>query len=924
VALHDETPADPVDLELAFRTAPIALCVFDRSLRLARVNDSFAALCGAAADAMPGRPLREAAPPIADLLEEPVRHVLCTEQPLTNVELRLSGGAVPEEGQDLLVSLHPLTGCDSAATAVVASIQDITAQKSVERRLRQSDERYAAAIAAGESGVWDADLENGINYIDPVVRKLIGIPLDKPVGPIALWIDRLGPGDRENIARAVQEHIRDRTPQFEYETKLCREGLDEDRYISIRGRALMLPDGRVGRAVGTITNITRRKKAELELAEHRAKLESLLASRTAALKAWTGRLQRLSDSSIIGVLIAERGGLIRDANDAFLRLIGGTRADLPLGWCQVAPIEYEAFDRRARAEIDARGYASPYEREMLHRDGHSVPVLLGIAETVEQSGECVAFVVDRTEEKRARASLAESDERTRALLAAIPDIIVRVREDGTIVEFRSGLPLPPDARTHAITGQRIQDVDVPLELRQLAMNGVARVLCSGGVVHLDLPIVRRDGLHHFEARLVRGAPSEVIAIVRDVTERRAAENALRRSEERFRRLVERSWEAISLVDAAGFCQYVSPGVVRILGRRESDYIGRLQYEFCHPDDVPLATRRMQEVLARPGGVASAEVRGLREDGTWRWLEIIATNLIDEPSVGGVVINGRDVTERRLALDVLRREKISLVERVAEHSASLANATRQLEEEIQGRREAEAQLRRAERLASIGTLAAGIAHEINNPLAAISASAELALAQLDGGANPALRQALAQVVEQAQRGGNIVRSVLRFAREGRAERRPYDLSEIARRAVDVLRAEVERRSLDVDFAVSGEAAIVLANAIEMEQVITNLLRNAVQAGASRIALRTSVAGHAVRLEVVDDGCGMDAREMGRIFDPFYTTRQTQGGTGLGLSVAHGIVGQHGGAIDVRSEPARGTTITVDLPLARGSIALASRV
>lgn len=232
-----------------------------------------------------------------------------------------------------------------------------------------------------------------------------------------------------------------------------------------------------------------------------------------------------------------------------------------------------------------------------------------------------------------------------------------------------------------------------------------------------------------------------------------------------------------------------------------------------------------------------------------------------------------------------------------------------------RSQSEAALRRAERLASIGTLAAGIAHEINNPITAISLAAQRALANPSKfDRHPNDDECFESIVRDAERCSRIINNVLQFSRIGVTKESPNDMNQIVRQVVSALRAYAEERcaSMELDLDQNLPAAIV--NPGQFEQVLLNLVSNALESGedGNRVVIRTRQGRGVIRVRVSDQGRGMSNEQKSRMFDPFYTTRGQEGGTGLGLSIVHGIVVSHGGTIDVDSRPGRGTAITIELP------------
>jgi signal transduction histidine kinase len=273
-------------------------------------------------------------------------------------------------------------------------------------------------------------------------------------------------------------------------------------------------------------------------------------------------------------------------------------------------------------------------------------------------------------------------------------------------------------------------------------------------------------------------------------------------------------------------------------------------------------------------------------------------------------------ERQRAEDALRRAHDELDDRVRARTADLMMANEWLEKAFAERERSVEQLRESERLASIGTLATGIAHEINNPLGGIVLSAEYALAAQDApDGSDVVTSALADIVQQANRGGQIVKSVLQFARREPTERWANDLNQIIRAALDATRSSIEKVGVFMEIELDEALPHVRINPFEMQQVLVNVIQNAVEAGGSRtrITIRSERIPEGVRVTVEDNGPGLSEPEQRRVFDPFYTTRQKEGGTGLGLSIAHGIVAQHEGEISLVSEPGWGTKVTVQLPV-----------
>jgi two-component system NtrC family sensor kinase len=303
-------------------------------------------------------------------------------------------------------------------------------------------------------------------------------------------------------------------------------------------------------------------------------------------------------------------------------------------------------------------------------------------------------------------------------------------------------------------------------------------------------------------------------------------------------------------------------------------------------DVTIQT---ESPIVNDGKTRSAEwsTGSLREDGE---LYVVAT--------------GVDITERRSAEEELAKHQGRLEELVRERSSELAVSERRLLD--------------AERLASVGTLAAGVAHQINNPIGTVLVSSEYALlCEGESDERETWRSSLLTSVEQAKRCGDIVRSILRFSAGERADKWPADLGDILRRVFRLTEVYAKERSAILNLDVEEEEElIVLLSPIEIEQVFVNLIHNAIESRDDGVRVDVSArrGEKTVSVTVADDGHGIDPDRLKYVFDPFHTTRTQRGGTGMGLSVACGIVIDHAGRMHIPSEGKReGTEVIVELPL-----------
>jgi PAS domain S-box-containing protein len=364
-------------------------------------------------------------------------------------------------------------------------------------------------------------------------------------------------------------------------------------------------------------------------------------------------------------------------------------------------------------------------------------------------------------------------------------------------------------------------------------------------------------------------------------------------QEWFRALVEHAIDATVVVDAQGRITYASRSLSGILGREPDSMPGTLLRALIHPQDLRPAMRLLVHASRAPDGAAAGEVRLRHADGSWRTVAGHVSNLLEDRSVNGVVINARDMTEERSTAE---------------------------------------QLRQAQKMEAVGRLAGGIAHDFNNLLTTIHGFTQFALDSLDE--SHRARSDLEEVLRAAESAGSLTRQILAFSRQQVLRPEVLDLNAVVQESSGMM-ARLLGTDIIITTQLEREPWHVRVDRGQMLQVIMNLAVNSRDAmpDGGKLVLETRnvtlsddyadthhgvAPGDYMVLTISDTGHGIPAEVRDHIFEPFFTTKEKGKGTGLGLSTTHGIVQQSGGHIWVYSETGRGTTFKIYLPATADSV------
>lgn len=580
------------------------------------------------------------------------------------------------------------------------------------------------------------------------------------------------------------------------------------------------------------------------------------------------RCSLLMEQAADGIFIVDRQGGFVELNARMCELTGYTRQEL-LGMT-IQSLWVDAMSRQAVEAFIARleqGETLVYERRLRRKDGSSVEVEVGVKQL--EGGLYQAILRDITNRKAAEREL-------RSVVRSLdedPNPVLRVRDGGSILYAN-----PAGARVLDAWGSESRG-QVPSELRR----EVGTALASGRTSQVETEVAGRS-FSWTVAPIVCEACCNIYGL--DVTEGKQAE--------RERRLLatamEQTAEAVFILAPDFTLRYVNPAFENLTGYRRDEVLMR---HICMLDGgASEKDIRLLKEAVHKGRAWSGRMPMSRKDGRPLIVETMITPLRDEA--------GRLVETVNIWRDVTREELL------------------------------EKQLRHAHKMEALGSLAGGIAHDFNNILASIAGFAEMA--QIKAQDSAFVRHNLGQILAACVRARDMVRHILTFCRRSEQNRQPISLRKVVVEAAKMLRASLPSTiAIRQEFGRGSDK--VLADPVQVHQVVMNLGTNAgyamrlsggelalcvssVSLGAAEAEDHGLAPGAYVRLAVQDTGEGVSAEIMERIFDPFFTTKPTGEGTGLGLSVTHGIVESHGGAVTVSSKPGQGACFVVFLPAHKG--------
>lgn len=801
-----------------------------------------------------------------------------------NVPIRTEVRARRKDGTYRLLDMVATNLLDDPDVgAIVANYRDITERRAVEAAQRDLRERYELILRGANVGIWDVDMAGGRLNVATRFEELTGYDPHSLITDFDGFLFVVHPEDRDMLRQAAELHFAHRGP---YDvTYRLKTSWGEYRWYHTTGQATWNESGTPVRFAGSTSDVTKQMETLRALQASEERHAILAKGVNDGIWDWNILSHEEFHSTRWNEILGYADGELPNEYQSFRSLIH--------------PLDRTVVDEALRRHFEF-GERYSVEIRLRHKDGGYRWVLSRGESTRDEDGRpirMVGSISDITDRRLAEEALLESQACYRAMIDSLAE--------GILMQDASGRLITCNRRAEEILGLTRNELanrlnsGAPLHVineegEEVPYAKLPSTVCLGNgrpsydtVLGVDRAGERRwisiNAVPIFSS--YSSKPTSVVTSFHDVTTLRRSIESAEANEAKLRAILEAEPECVKLIDSDGRLLEINAAGVKFIEASSVEEALRCNlFEIISPEHHDVYRRQITDALRGIASCSELQIVGLQ--GTRRWMEHHVVGLPDPQLNGAYTIAlavARDITQRKSS---------------EEQMTSLRN-----------------QLAHAGRLGVMGEMAAGLAHELNQPLAAVHLDAETALRFCNEATPPALEDILRRISTQTLRAGEIIRRMRAFVRRGTGRREPADLRVLIQEVLQILNNEIVRAriSLEIQLADILPARI---DSIQIQQVLVNLIRNALEAmsesaAARRLTISTSMERDMVRVSIADTGPGLSPALKEKLFHPFQTTKST--GLGLGLPICRSIIEAHGGEIDAAPRSEGGMDFYFHLPL-----------